>query len=121
MIGDFNANLKTDSRFGKELLRFCNVHSLSISDKMLLPSDTFTIISSSHGTTSWLDHILTTTSGHSIIRDLFILTDFITSDHLPISFSIYIDNLLLHVPDPISVMAIQLLHITGMVPQKMTY
>ena len=42
---------------------------------------------------SWLDHILTTTSGYSILIDACVKTDFITSDHLPLCFTISIDNL----------------------------
>ena len=45
---------------------------------------------------SWLDHILTTTSGYSILTDACVKTDFITSDHLPLCFTISIDNL--HIP-----------------------
>ena len=42
---------------------------------------------------SWLDHILTTTSGYSILTDVCVKTDFITSDHLDLCFTISIDNL----------------------------
>ena len=62
------------------------------SDTILLPSDTFTFISSSHDTVSWLDHVLSTTSGHSLFTNISVKSDFITSDHLPLCFSISIDN-----------------------------
>ena len=45
---------------------------------------------------SWLDHILTTTSGYSILTDACVKTGFITSDHIPLCFTISIDNL--HIP-----------------------
>ena len=69
-----------------------------LSDTLFLPSNTYTSISSSHDTVSWLDHVLSTTSGHSLFNSMHVKSDFITSDHLPLSFSISIDNL--HVPIP---------------------
>ena len=62
ICGDFNANIQQPSRFGKELIDVCNANSICFSDKMLLPNDTYTFISSSHSTTSWLGHILSTSS-----------------------------------------------------------
>ena len=47
---------------------------------------------------SWLDHVLSTTSGHSLFSNISVKSDFITSDHLPLCFSISIDNM--HVPIP---------------------
>ena len=78
VCGDFNANIRYTSQFGDELSQLC------------------TFISSSHDTVSWLVHILTTTSGYSILTDACVKTDFITSDHLPLCFTISIDNL--HIP-----------------------
>ena len=70
--------------------------SLCLADKLFLPQVTFTFISSNHDTVSWLDHILTTTSEYSILTDACVKTDCITSDHLPLCFTISIDNL--HIP-----------------------
>ena len=56
------------------------------------------LISSSHDTVSWLDHVLSTTSGHSLFTNISVKFDFITSDYLPLCFSISIDNM--HVPIP---------------------
>ena len=98
VCGDFNANVFSHSRFGNELLRLCSDNSLCLSDTLFLPSNTYTFISSSHDTVSWLDHVLSTTSGHSHFNSMHVKSDFITSDHLPLSFSISIDNL--HVPIP---------------------
>ena len=73
VLGDFNANLKCDSTFGEELQDLCHNNSFCISDKMFLPSDTFTHISNAHGSTSWLDHCVTTSIGHNIISNVNIL------------------------------------------------
>ena len=56
------------------------------------------LISSSHDTVSWLDHVLSTTSGHYLFTNISVKFDFITSDYLPLCFSISIDNM--HVPIP---------------------
>ena len=87
-----------ESRFGDELRRLCSDTSLCLSDTLLLPSDTFTFFTSSHDTVSWLDHDLSTTSGHSLFTNISVKSDFITFDHLPLCFSISIDNI--HVPIP---------------------
>ena len=55
---DFNANLSRSSVFGDILVKFCADHNFNIVDKDTLPDDTYTYVSSSWGTTSWLDHML---------------------------------------------------------------
>ena len=92
VCGDFNDNIQQPSRFGKELIDVCNANSLCFSDKMLLPNDTYTFISSSHSTTSWLDHILSTSSGHSLLQDVHVKGDYISSDHLPLCFNVIVNN-----------------------------
>ena len=92
ICGDFNANLLQSSRFGKDLKQVCRDNSFSISDELLLPADTFTFVNSSHGSTSWLDHVLSTTSGHALVESVHVKTDFVSSDHLPLCFDISIDK-----------------------------
>ena len=72
VCGDFNANLLQSSRFGKELVKLCDESNLSILDELLLPADTFTFVSSSHASTSWLDHVLTTTSSHALVDSMHV-------------------------------------------------
>ena len=52
ILGDFNANFSQNSKFGEELMSWCNRYSLCITDKMLLPSDTFTHASMAPGSIS---------------------------------------------------------------------
>ena len=96
--GDFNANILSHSRFGDELRRLCSDTLLCLSDTLLLPSDTFTCMSPSHDTVSWLDHVLSTTSGHSRFTNISVKSDFITTDHLPLCFNISIDNMYVPIP-----------------------
>ena len=93
VCGDFNANIRGPSQFGDDLLQLCSDNSLCLADALFLLSITFTFISSSHDTVLWLDHILTTTSGYSLFTDICVKSDFITSDHLPLCFTITVDNL----------------------------
>ena len=60
ILGDFNANIQSTSIFGAELIDFCDNNELCFVDREKLLPDTFTYnISQSHGTTSWLDHCIT--------------------------------------------------------------
>ena len=82
--------MKKPSRYGKELTKLCNNNSLSISDELLLPSDTFTFVSSSHASTSWLNHVLSTSKGHALVQSIHVKSDYVSSDHLPLCFTICI-------------------------------
>ena len=55
----------------------------------------FTFISSSHDTISWLDHILTTTSGYSLLAEYCVKSDFIILRSLPLCFTISVVNMCL--------------------------
>ena len=98
VMGDFNANLHGNadgviySRFGKKLYDFCRNENLTISDYDMLGSDSYTFVSGAHNTVSWLDHIMTTTSGHELIASTCIDNSFISSDHLPLLIKLNVDT-----------------------------
>ena len=102
-VGDFNANIRKPSCFGEEITDFCKDKSYVLSDKLLLPSDTFTYYSVQHDTVSWLDHIMTSVDGHCIMSNINVMYDVMTSDHFPLLFSITIDGDLMHATDTESV------------------
>jgi hypothetical protein len=83
VFGDFNANSSGESEFYTELETLCNRYGLSIHDTEVLPNGSYTYISSAHGTTSWLDHIVTTQNGKANILNTSILYGLTTYDHLP--------------------------------------
>ena len=91
VCGDFNANIRGPSQFRDDLLQLCSTALLCLA--LFLSRNTFTFISSSHDTVSWLDHILTTTSGYSLFNNICVKSDFITSDHLHLCFTISVHNL----------------------------
>ena len=64
-MGDYNANIKSESVFGSELIEFCDLNNLCFIDK------SYTFISQAHHTTSWLDHCISTVSGESIISNVY--------------------------------------------------
>jgi exonuclease III len=92
VIGDFNANIcRTNpgrSCFANELATFCEEEDLILSDFTLLDPDTFTYTSHAHNTVGWLDHILTTNTGHLHIKEIEVKNSFISSDHLPVSMEL---------------------------------
>ncbi len=65
-----------------------------ISDKHILPPDTFTFYNVAHDTISWLDHILCNNSMHQSIIDMTVLYDILTSDHFPVATIFKMDGLL---------------------------
>ena len=89
--GDFNADLTSHRNhlFGSELLNFCKDEGLVISDQIHLnnTAQPYTFVSN-HGTTSWLDHVVSSFCGHALIKDISILGDKISSDHLPLKISL---------------------------------
>ena len=90
MIGDFNANMKPglNTLFGNELKRFCRDELLSISDASHCPPSTFTFFSESHQSVSWLDHCISNANFHSVIRNVDVMHDFVSSDHMPMLINV---------------------------------
>ena len=81
-IRDFNANTKGNvSRFGQELLCYCNNENLIISDSVLAPLDSFTFLSEAHGSVSRLDHIVSTNSLYTITDNIRIGYNYVSSNY----------------------------------------
>ena len=77
VLGDFNLNLEADdigvinSQFGKLLNNHCREENLVIADCELLGKDSFTFVSHAHNTTSWLDYVITISTGVSLGLNIF--------------------------------------------------
>jgi exonuclease III len=91
VLGDFNADTMLNNNgeiqqlFGRKLLSFCSEHDLVLSDHTRLHNmNTYTFVSFSHGTTSWLDHAVSTTSMDSLVENVSVDYSTISSDHLPL-------------------------------------
>jgi exonuclease III len=98
IMGDLNADLKRDPDdnithlFGRNLLSYCQNEGLIISDYIMLDKSTSTFFSTVTGKTSWLDHVICTSSMHSLVDSVEVKQDFVSSDHLPISVSLNLDH-----------------------------
>ena len=85
-LGDFNAD-PNKGRFYSEFNNFCNNNFLHQYDIEVLPSDSYTYISSNDiCSTSWLDHVVC--SNMSIISNYSIGYGVVFSDHVPLHFDI---------------------------------
>jgi exonuclease III len=94
IVGDWNANLLKNSVHGSELINFCAEYEYIISDANLLEPDTYTYVSEAYaGVTSWLDHCVSSVSAHGAIFNMSVSHDFVTSDHLPLLFSINVTDM----------------------------
>ena len=87
VIGDFNANISKNTKFGSELTHFCQFHSLSICDAEVFQ----TYVSEAHGTISWLDHCIATASARRAVIDIQVLYSYAAGDHIPLSVTIQCD------------------------------
>ena len=61
-----------------------------LSDCVIL-NDVYTYVSPAWGTTSWLDHCVSTEDAHNAISSIEILHDFVSSDHLPLCVTLSLD------------------------------
>ena len=53
-----------------------------------LPADSYTYVSDTHGTCSWLDYVVSSKSAHDSIHNIEILHQFILSGHRPVAATI---------------------------------
>ena len=67
------------------------INELCFVDREMLLPDTFTYTSQSHGTTSWLDHCITTMSGQSVISHVSVIDNVVCSDHFPLCIEVICD------------------------------
>ena len=92
-FGDFNANIKSSThRFGKELVHFCETENLIISDSIIGDKDKFTFYSEAHDSTAWLDHLVSSSSFHSLIENIYVDNSLVSSDHFPIFVHLNVDQ-----------------------------
>ena len=91
ILGDYNADIQSESAFSSELINFCDKNNLYFIDRSLLLPDTFTFVSQAHGTTSSLDHCISTTSCKSLVSNVSVIDTTICSDHFPLCVDIDCD------------------------------
>ena len=72
ILGDFNADAMKNTSFSKHLIDYVERTSCIFSDYYFI-DEGFTYVSDAWGTTSWLDHCLTTEDAHQAVTDVSIL------------------------------------------------
>ena len=95
LVGDWNANLGQTGQatFAEHMTEFCEEHSLVVSSKVLLPPDSFTYVSDSWATVSWLDHAVSSADMHSIISSIEIGYGIAQDDHMPVIMDLNLSKL----------------------------
>jgi len=63
-------------------------HELKLSDEIMLPANSFIYVNHTHGTCSWLDHLVSSKSAHDSIQIIEILYQFILSDNRAVAATI---------------------------------
>ncbi|XP_058650707.1 uncharacterized protein LOC131551670 [Onychostoma macrolepis] len=92
VIGDMNADISdSKSLFSVHIVQFCQDNNLILSSEVCLSVDSYTYVSEAWNTTSWLDHCISTADAHASLRDMSILYDTVTTDHIPVSMVINVD------------------------------
>ena len=67
IVGDFNANVKTNANFAVLMKEFCEQFNYVWTSCKMLPNDTYTYVSDVWGSCSWLDHCISTEDGNGVI------------------------------------------------------
>ena len=90
-VADALKDIKLGKRDGKYSLSSDHLATVTLSQVTHCFSPLMLLhVSDAHGSRSWLDHVLTTHSSHSSISDMEVKYDCVSSDHLPLCFSIYV-------------------------------
>ena len=66
IVGDFNANVKTNANFAVLMKEFCEQFNYVWTSCKMLPNDTYTYVSDAWGSCSWLDHCISTEDGNGV-------------------------------------------------------
>ena len=93
ILGDYNTDILKQSTFSRYIEQFLSESNLLLSDNLFLDTG-YTYVSDAWGTTSWLDHCICTETSHSCIVDIDIHYGYVTSDHLPLTVSTKLNNIL---------------------------
>lgn len=96
VIGDWNAHFGRP--FGQLMAEFCRDNGLTVSDWSILDDDTYTFVNAATGSTSWIDHCVSTTGAHDLITGMEVRYDLVTSDHRAVMISL---DVTLSVQEPV--------------------
>ena len=93
ILGDWNADISdVNSMFATHMKDFCSDTGMVISDEAMLAGDTFTQLSERWHSTSWLDHCLSTSDGHNLIKAMHVQYGTSCRDQIPLIVDISIES-----------------------------
>ena len=73
--------------------KYCIEENLTITDILHLADDSCTYLSEAHGPSLWTDHLVSTIIAHSLVENMQMKYDYITSDHHPTIASLYMKSI----------------------------
>ena len=91
LIGDFNFHFKSSRH--KTVMKALDAHHAVLVDEYALDASSFTYVSDSHNTTSWIDHVLANQCILSSMSNMCVLYDIVSSDHRPLRFCLTVDKI----------------------------
>ncbi len=95
VIEDINADISdSNSLFSSHIVQLCQDDNLILSSEVCLPVDSYTYLSETWNTTSWLEHCISTADAHASLRYRSILYNTVTTYHIPVSVVINVDYLI---------------------------
>ena len=68
IVGDFNANVKTNANFAVLMKEFCEQFNYVWTSCNMLPNDTYTYVSAAWDSCSWLDHCILDREPRTVIH-----------------------------------------------------
>ena len=92
VLGDFNCNIQKDIIFSPYLENLIERNNCILSDYQFI-EEGYTFVSDAWGTSSWLDHCLTTEDAHKAVTQVSIMYGMVSSDHKPISLNVSVINM----------------------------
>lgn len=92
IIGDWNVDLcNNTSVFAQLAIDFCQDRDLVHSSQVFLPMDTYSFVSSAWGSTSWIDHAVSSMDFHNTINRMSMSYDITDEDHIPFLLFLNLD------------------------------
>ena len=93
VLGDFNCNIQKDTIFSPYLENLIERNNCILSDYQFI-KEGYTFVRDAWGTSSWLDHCLTTEDAHKMpVTQVSIMYGMVSSDHKPISLNVSVINM----------------------------
>ena len=75
------------------MLNFCDEYDYIISSKLHLPADSYSFVSETCNSETWLDHVVSSADFNCVIESMSISYDITDVDHIPLSLSLSVGSI----------------------------